>query len=71
MQKEKIMWVLIMTLKFYTAYDHESYHVETVQGFTSEQACRYAGASQEVALRQDLKLKTDGRYTFVCVLKDK
>lgn len=39
--------------------------------FNNEQSCRYAGASQEVALRQDLKLKTDGRYTFVCVQKDK
>ena len=41
----------------------------TLDNFQTEQACRYAGASQEVALRNDLKLKTDGRYTFICVKK--
>lgn len=57
-----------------TAYTTGSYQqgmtMATLDNFTSEQACRYAGVQQEVALRQDLKLKTDGRYTFVCVKKD-
>ena len=43
--------------------------MSTLDNFQTEQACRYAGAQQEVALRNDLKLKTDGRYTFICVKK--
>ena len=60
------MWVLIMTV-------HLEYNgamcMSTLDNFQTEQACRYAGAQQEVALRNDLKLKTDGRYTFICVKK--
>lgn len=60
------MWALIMTV-------HLGYNgamgMTTLDNFQTEQACRYAGAQQEVALRNDLKLKTDGRYTFICVKK--
>lgn len=60
------MWALIMTV-------HLGYNgamgMTTLDNFQSEQSCRYAGATQEVALRNDLKLKTDGRYTFICVKK--
>ena len=38
-----------------------------VQGFKTEQACRYAGAQQEMALRNDLKIDTSKKYTFICV----
>ena len=64
------MWALIMTIYIeggYKTYNTNS--MATIDGFTSEQSCRYAGATQEVALRNDLKLKTDGRYTFICVKK--
>ena len=40
-----------------------------VQGFQTEQACRYAGAQQELALRTDFQLNTFKFYTFVCVPK--
>ena len=57
------MWALIMTTAIHT------FRVEVIDNFQTEQACRYAGAQQEVALRNDLKLNTDGRYTFICVKK--
>jgi hypothetical protein len=41
----------------------------TVSEHSSEQACRYAGAQQEVALRNDLRLNTSKYYTFICVPK--
>ena len=41
----------------------------TVSEHSSEQACRYAGAQQEVALRNDFKINTSKYYTFVCVPK--
>lgn len=60
------MYVLIMTLWFsYPSYNS----VVTTTEFTSEQACRYAGAQQELALRTDFKLDTNRYYTFVCVPK--
>ena len=37
--------------------------------FSNEQACRYAGAVQEVTLRTDFKLDTSKHYTFICVPK--
>lgn len=64
------MWALIMTLGFGTAYSHSSYFQATLDNFKTEEACRYAGAQQEVVLRNDLKIKTNDRYTFVCVKKD-
>lgn len=58
-------YVLIMTT-FFTFHAH----IETsVAEFASEQACRYAGAQQEVALRNDFKLDTLKHYTFICVPK--
>ena len=62
------MWALIMTM-YITGSSQQGLTISTLDGFTSEQACRYAGATQEVALRNDLKLKTDRRYTFICVKK--
>ena len=62
------MWALIMTTVFATSHGYDVKKT-IIEGFTSEQACRYAGAQQELALRQDLKLKTDRRYTFICVKK--
>ena len=56
------MWSLIMTVYF-----SGFVHMETLQGFQTEQACRYAGAQQEVALRNDLKIDTSKKYTFICV----
>lgn len=51
------MWALIMTV-------HLGYNgamgMTTLDNFQTEQACRYAGAQQEVALRNDLKLKQTG-----------
>ena len=41
----------------------------TTSDFSSEQACRYAGAQQELALRNDFKLNTSKYYTFICVPK--
>ena len=58
------MWALIMTVYFINNYTTT---VSTLQGFKSEQACRYAGAQQEVALRNDLKIDTSKKYTFICV----
>lgn len=62
------MWALIMTMHI-TGSSQQGLTISTLDGFTGEQSCRYAGATQEVALRNDLKLRTDGRYTFVCVKK--
>ena len=64
------MWALIMTLGFGTAYGYTSYFQSTLDNFKTEESCKYAGAQQEVALRNDLKIKTDNKYTFVCVKKD-
>lgn len=61
------MYVLIMTLWFgFPRYTP----VVTTTEFTSEQACRYAGAQQELALRTDFRLDTSKFYTFICVPKD-
>ena len=52
-------------LGFYNRYTP----VVTTAEFSSEQACRYAGAQQELALRTDFQLNTSKYYTFVCVPK--
>lgn len=57
------MWSLIMTV-YVIGLNVET---ETLQGFQTEQACRYAGAQQEVALRNDLMIDTSKKYTFICV----
>ena len=61
------MWALIMTISM----DYPSYAktIATLDNFKTEQDCLRAGGQQEVALRNDLKLKTDERYTFTCVKK--
>ena len=59
------MWALIMTVYF-----SGFVHTQTLQGFQTEQACRMAGAQQEVALRNDLKIDTSKKYTFICVKGD-
>ena len=58
------MWALIMTVYLGNNY---TITVSTLQNFKTEQACRYAGAQQEVALRNDLKIDTSKNYTFICV----
>ena len=60
-------YTLIMTiwLGFYDRYTP----VVTTAEFSSEQACRYAGAQQELALRTDFQLNTSKYYTFICVPK--
>lgn len=64
------MWALIMTLNFSVSLQSPSYFQSTLDNFKTEEACKYAGAQQEVALRNDLKIKTNQKYTFVCVKKD-
>ena len=56
-------YTLIMTIWLGFSYTP----VVTTAEFSSEQACRYAGAQQEVALRNDLKIDTSKKYTFICV----
>lgn len=63
------MWALIMTFAYNVNGTYPVFQMTTLDNFQTEQACRYAGATKEVALRNDLKLKTDGRYTFICVKK--
>ena len=60
-----MIYTLIMTLWFGTGYTPTI----TVLEYSSEQACRYAGAQQELALRTDFQLNTSKYYTFVCVPK--
>lgn len=64
------MWTLVMTICLGEPKIHNSevvLDVIQVNYFESEQACRYAGAQQEVALRNDLGINTAKHYTFVCV----
>lgn len=58
-------YTLIMT--FWLGLSHSP--TVTVSEHSSEQACRYAGAQQELALRNDFKLSTIKYYTFICVPK--
>ena len=58
------MYVLIMT--FILSYPAPHSLSVTTAVFTSEQACRYAGAQQELAIRNDLQRPTK-QYTFICV----
>lgn len=64
------MWTLVMTIFLGVPKIHNSevaLNVTQINCFYSEQACRYAGAQQEVALRNDLGINTAKHYTFVCV----
>lgn len=58
---------LIMTI--WLGFNNSYSPVVTTTEFSSEQACRYAGAQQELALRTDFQLNTSKYYTFVCVPK--
>ena len=62
------MWALIMTVYLNTKYEQQPL-ISTLDNFKTEQDCLRAGGQQESTLRNDLKLKTDGRYTFICVKK--
>lgn len=65
------MWSLIMTVYLgggdLIEGKKSSFAMTSVSNFQSEQACRYLGAQQEVALRNDLKIDTSKKYTFICV----
>lgn len=64
------MWTLVMTIFLGVPRVHNSeatLNVTQVNYFESEQSCRYAGAQQEVALRNDLGINTTKHYTFVCI----
>lgn len=63
------MWALIMTV-YISGSNVQGFSMAKLDNFSSEQACRYAGAQQEVALRNDLKINALKKYTFVCVKKD-
>ena len=58
-------YTLIMTIWLST----NLFPTVTTSDFSSEQACRYAGSQQEVALRNDFNLNTSKHYTFICVPK--
>ena len=60
-------YTLIMTLWISTS--HYRTPIIATADFASEQACRYAGAQQELALRNDFQLNTSKYYTFICVPK--
>ena len=60
-------FILIMTLLSCSTYGCKP-NVSTAE-FSSEQACRYAGAQQEVVLRNDFRINTSKYYTFICVPK--
>ena len=65
-----MIYTLIMTI--YVTHYHTGLALAASTAtaeFDSEKACRYAGAQQEVALRNDFKLNTDKYYTFICVPK--
>ena len=64
------MWVLIMTVYFGIPNYSEStatLTTSTISDFNSEILCRQAGAQQEVVLRNDFKINTAKKYSFICV----
>ena len=67
------MWALIMTVYLcggvIVADSRASFETTIIKDFKTEQACRYAGAQQELALRTDFQLNTSKYYTFICVPK--
>lgn len=68
------MWALIMTVYLGIPSYSESVAtltIGTVSTFETEILCRRAGAQQEVILRNDFKIDTGKKYSFICVkLKD-
>ena len=66
-----MIYTLIMTVGIVNYNTGHTIVINTSTAeFDSEQACRYAGAQQEITLRNDFKLKTDKHYTFICVPKE-
>ena len=67
------MWALIMTVYLgggvIVADSRASFETTIIKDFKTEQACTYAGAQQELALRTDFQLNTSKYYTFICVPK--
>ena len=61
-------YILIMSI-YIRSFNVQPINMATAE-FSSEQACRYAGAQQELALRTDFPLDTSKFYTFICVPKD-
>ena len=65
------MWSLIMTVYLGSgnaiAWHNSLFFIHSIDGFKTEQECIYLGAQQEVALRNDLKIDTSKKYTFICV----
>ncbi len=64
------MWALIMTVYFGIATYSESaatLTISTIANFETEILCRQAGAQQEVILRNDFKINTAKKYSFICV----
>ena len=59
-------YILIMTL--YMNVKNPSMSITTAE-FASKEACVYAAAQQEVALRNDFKMQTHKYYTAICVPK--
>lgn len=60
-------YTLIITLWIHTSH-YQTPIIATAE-FSSEQACRYAGAQQELTLRTGFQLNTSKYYTFTCVPK--
>jgi len=56
------MFTLIMSVIF-----NGKLVITSISGFDSLESCTYAGAQQEVVMRNDFKIYTDRRYTAVCV----
>ena len=56
------MFTLIMSVIF-----NGKLVITSISGFETIEACSYAGAQQEVVMRNDFKIYTDRRYTVVCV----
>ena len=59
-------YILIMTL--YMNVKNPSMSITTAE-FASKEACIYAGAQQEVTLRNDFQINTSKYFTTVCVPK--
>lgn len=68
------MWALIMAVYLgIPSYSESSatLTMSTLANFESELLCRQAGAQQEVILRNDFKINTAKKYSFICVkMKD-
>ena len=64
------IYALIMTINAIGYYNKPvTISVSTIDNFENEKACLYAGAQQEVELRQKYGLQFSKNYTFICVKK--